>query len=278
LSDRDLAAALGYATDGGIVDALFGDVTIPARVNQNIARQVQRSRQAFARPPIAQGARGAIDYAAGITMPIPIIGDVLGFSSDVARMRAEPEERTAMNMGMAALGLLPFIPSRLLAAKNKLLTDNRLKKEQNFYGYPDKTSKGILVMMPPQQFLQMAVDGGSDVKRRASQMKQFDVEKYNQEFLPNLTLDRAKGQIVEHEGRARAMRALMDKVTEIPVVISSRGKRFSDIDELPSVVKREHTGEPVSLRDTVPLELLLRQNFKQPTLVDYIDPFRDTTR
>ena len=223
-----------------------------ATSNPLMERQVSRARGAFERPQVAQGARGALDFASGVTMPIPIIGDVLGFSSDVARMRAEPEERTALNMGLAALGLIPFVPSGLLTAK-------RLTKEQNFYGYPDKTSKGILVMMPPQRFLQMATDGGIDVKRRASEMKQFDAEKYNQEFLPHLTLDKAKGQIVEHEGRARAMRALMDKVSEIPVVIASRGERFSDIDELPSVVKRERTGEPVPLRDVVPVELLLRR-------------------
>jgi hypothetical protein len=110
LSDRDLAAALGYAPDGGIVDALFGDVTIPARVNQNIARQVQRSRQAFARPQPAQGARGAIDYAAGITAGLPIIGDLFGLGRDIAQFRAEPESRTPLNMGLAALGLIPFVP------------------------------------------------------------------------------------------------------------------------------------------------------------------------
>jgi hypothetical protein len=73
-------------------------------------RQVSRARGAFERPQVAQGARGALDFAAGVTMPIPIIGDVLGFSSDVARMRAEPEERTPLNMGLAALGLIPFVP------------------------------------------------------------------------------------------------------------------------------------------------------------------------
>lgn len=110
MSDRDLAAALGYAPDGGIVDALFGDVTIPARVNQNIARQVQRSRQAFARPQPAQGARGAIDYAAGITAGLPIIGDLFGLGRDIAQFRAEPESRTPLNFGLAALGLIPFVP------------------------------------------------------------------------------------------------------------------------------------------------------------------------
>jgi hypothetical protein len=81
-----------------------------ATSNPLMERQVSRARGAFERPQAAQGARGALDFAAGVTMPIPIIGDVLGFSSDVARMRAEPEERTALNMGLAALGLLPFVP------------------------------------------------------------------------------------------------------------------------------------------------------------------------
>ncbi len=55
MADKDLAAALGYASDGGIVDALFGDVTIPARINQNIARQGARTRARIQAQRQAQG-------------------------------------------------------------------------------------------------------------------------------------------------------------------------------------------------------------------------------
>jgi hypothetical protein len=141
----------------------------------------------------------------------------------------------------------------------QMIEPERLTRERNYYGAHDNTSSGILVYMPPQRFLQMAVEGGAEVKRRAASMEKFDVPKFNQESLPFLTFDPKKNQIVDHEGRARAARALLDRVPEIPVVIASRGTRFKSIDELPSVVKREHTGELVPLRDVEPIELLLRK-------------------
>ena len=41
---------------------------------------------------------------------VPGIGDALGFANDVNQMRQNPEQRTGMNMGLAALGLIPFVP------------------------------------------------------------------------------------------------------------------------------------------------------------------------
>jgi hypothetical protein len=77
--------------------------------NRQTLAQALRSRQAFDRPQV-QGARGALDYAAGVTAAVPVIGDLFGFGSDIARMRAEPSERTPANIGLAAAGLLPFVP------------------------------------------------------------------------------------------------------------------------------------------------------------------------
>jgi hypothetical protein len=124
-----------------------------ATSNPLMERQVSRARGAFERPQAAQGVRGALDFAAGVTMPIPIIGDVLGFSSDVARMRAEPEERTAVNMGLAALGLIPFVPQgagRFMAkagdssgsgfgpVTRQQLFDAYLQEEEKFPTYADR--------------------------------------------------------------------------------------------------------------------------------------------
>lgn len=51
-----------------------------------------------------------LEKAALATMPVPVLGDVLGAASDVAYMAANEEARTPLNFGLSALGLLPFLP------------------------------------------------------------------------------------------------------------------------------------------------------------------------
>ena len=55
--------------------------------------------------------QGLLDVAAMASTPVPVIGDVLGLAADAKRLYDNPNERTAMNYGMSALGLLPFMPS-----------------------------------------------------------------------------------------------------------------------------------------------------------------------
>lgn len=184
----------------------------------------------------------------------------LGFTPVVGDALSAYDALDALGQGnygdaaLAALGLLPFIPN---IGGKAAVSAERLARERNYYGYHDNTSKGVLVMMPPQRFLQLAVEGGPDVTRRAAKLGPFDVDKFNKEFLPYLTVDRKKGQVVDHEGRARAARALQDKIPEIPVVISARDQRWASADELPSILKREHSGERIPLLDVTPVELLL---------------------
>jgi hypothetical protein len=59
---------------------------------------------------VAQGGSGALEYAAAALAPVPIAGDIAGFANDVNQMRLNPETRTRLNMGLAALGLIPFVP------------------------------------------------------------------------------------------------------------------------------------------------------------------------
>jgi hypothetical protein len=46
-----------------------------------------------------------------LAAPIPVVGDVAGLLGDAAMYAAKPEERTAGNMALTALGALPFVPS-----------------------------------------------------------------------------------------------------------------------------------------------------------------------
>ena len=95
-----------------LVDAYAAPATPAGAVTANprILRQAARNRQAFERPPVAQGGSGALEYAAAALAPVPIAGDIAGFANDVNQMRLNPETRTRLNMGLAALGLIPFVP------------------------------------------------------------------------------------------------------------------------------------------------------------------------
>jgi len=56
--------------------------------------------------------QGLFDAAALGTAPVPVLGDVVGLGADAYRYATQPEERTAGNYALTALGALPFIPSR----------------------------------------------------------------------------------------------------------------------------------------------------------------------
>jgi hypothetical protein len=63
-----------------------------------------------------------MDKVALASSPIPIAGDILGAAADARMFYQEPESRTWGNAGLAALGLLPFVPPAvgLLHATNKV--------------------------------------------------------------------------------------------------------------------------------------------------------------
>ena len=54
--------------------------------------------------------QGLLDTAAIATTPVPILGDAIGLAADVKRLKDNPQERTPMNIGLSALGVLPFVP------------------------------------------------------------------------------------------------------------------------------------------------------------------------
>ncbi|MEK9646727.1 MAG: hypothetical protein VW547_14405 [Alphaproteobacteria bacterium] len=67
---------------------------------------IYRRAKSFAQTdPVEAGLIGAS------MLPVPVVSDVAGFAGDVLGMIKRPEDRTATNAGMAALGLLPFVPA-----------------------------------------------------------------------------------------------------------------------------------------------------------------------
>ena len=53
--------------------------------------------------------QGLLDTASLATSPVPVLGDMVGLLADVNRMR-DPTERTWQNVGLLALGAVPFVP------------------------------------------------------------------------------------------------------------------------------------------------------------------------
>ena len=62
--------------------------------------------------------QGLLDVAAMASTPVPVIGDVLGLAADAKRLYDNPSERTPLNYGMSALGLLPFVPAGMTKLTN----------------------------------------------------------------------------------------------------------------------------------------------------------------
>jgi hypothetical protein len=87
----------------------LADLLGPVTANPTQMRLADAMRNAYARPKV-EGGSGALNYGAGLLGMVPGIGDALGFANDVNQMRKDPEQRTPMNMGLAALGLIPFVP------------------------------------------------------------------------------------------------------------------------------------------------------------------------
>lgn len=80
----------------------------PVTANPNMLAQALKARQ---QPRTQLNGQGLLDTAAIGLSPVPVIGDVLGLAADASRFVNEPESRTPLNFGLAALGLLPFVPS-----------------------------------------------------------------------------------------------------------------------------------------------------------------------
>jgi hypothetical protein len=87
---------------------------------------IYRRAKSFAQTdPVEAGLIGAS------MLPVPVVSDVAGFAGDVLGMIKRPEDRTVSNAGMAALGLLPFVPAGMIAGRKALTADlEKLKQAE----------------------------------------------------------------------------------------------------------------------------------------------------
>lgn len=88
----------------------------PATANPKMLAQALKARN---QPRKQLEGQGLLDTAAIGLSPVPVIGDVLGLAADASRFYNEPESRTPLNFGLAALGLIPFVPPLVSAGLGK---------------------------------------------------------------------------------------------------------------------------------------------------------------
>jgi len=94
------------------MNGLLGPVT----ANRNMLAQALNSRNKPEFQMKQNTPQGLLDAAALATSPVPIAGDMVGLLADGHRFATQPETRTPLNFGLAALGLLPLIPAAGAAA------------------------------------------------------------------------------------------------------------------------------------------------------------------
>jgi hypothetical protein len=92
------------------------DSLLPVTANPKMLAQALKARQ---QPRTQLTGQGLLDTAAIGLSPIPGIGDALGLAADASRFYNEPESRTPVNFGLAALGLIPFVPPLVSAGLGK---------------------------------------------------------------------------------------------------------------------------------------------------------------
>lgn len=183
--------------------------------------------------------------------------DAPAYGGDVAR----EAYRTGQTLGVMPAVAVPLGMAKA-TAKVPVLAE-RLLKEQKYYGRPlQNASEGILTYMSPEKFLALATTG-TDVEKRAAKLSKFDPVKFNEDYLPFLDITfggKKPSQVLSHEGRARATRAMLDGIEQIPVVIRSRGELFKTVDDLPSQLIREKSKTKVDISDVDRVDILMKKS------------------
>lgn len=117
--------------------------------NRAMLAQALRSRNKPAFQMKQPTVQGLLDNAALATSPVPIVGDVVGLGANLYQFATDPESRTLGNVGLAALGLVPFLPPLMSAGLGKLSKTGSIPKPQ---GVPSSQMGAIVYHGSPHKF------------------------------------------------------------------------------------------------------------------------------
>jgi len=141
------------------------------------------------------------------------------------------------------------------------ISDEEYAKEVKMADYPheDKTRSGISIMTP-DHFLSLVPESSGDAERRADKYGSFDAHKFTGDILPSLDINN-KGEVQDHEGRARAIMAKRAGITEFPVVIRLQK---SDRVSYNTAIPNKLTSQDSKTKVTVPQAEHLNYKSKNP--------------
>ena len=115
---------------------------LPVTSNRNMLAQALKARQ---QPRNQLTGQGLLDTAAIGLSPVPVIGDAIGLAADASRFYNEPESRTPLNFGLAALGAIPFIPPLVSMGLGKIAQSQGKTLTAPSMSGPAKNQAGAIV-------------------------------------------------------------------------------------------------------------------------------------
>ena len=175
-----------------------------------------------------------------VAVPSPF-GDAIGLGSDLFGMAVDPSQRTWGNAGLAALGVLPGVPSAAAAkavAKKLPKLDALFDAKKGIGAVPNNeevASLGRTVYMKPSEFLDLS----AELTRPSQKSLDFISEglsKGEKLGQPRLTIDLAEDGVpfvMNHDGRHRMMvvKRMFGDDVEVPVHVFGRGEMKEVVKE-----------------------------------------------
>jgi hypothetical protein len=213
------------ATRAGSVRAATNP-SLPPSPTSYSARQAASSAvsQVQAQAAMDKYAEGTpLEKAAQITTPVPIVGDAMGLAADVEGYSTGRLEPTAGNLGLTAMGILPFVAGASAlkggkGAKAPTWTQQELQ--------PVNTRPGANSQASPDELAKMAIESGEyDLSDMQKEMSLID-EVYNGQHRAKVktVLELAKDQDARAAaaGATKALRERTDAALDNFVKIGTR--------------------------------------------------------
>ena len=190
------------------------------------ARQAVTSAtsQAQARAAMEKYAEGTpLERAAQVTTPVPLVGDAMGLAADVEGYSTGRLEPTASNLGLTAMGILPFVAGASAlkggkAAKGPTWTQQDLQ--------PVNKSIGANSQASPDELAKMAIESGeydlSDMQKEMSLIDEVYNNKHRASVKTVLELAKDQDARAAAAGATAALRAKTDEALDNFVKIGTR--------------------------------------------------------
>jgi len=107
--------------------------------------------------------------------------------------------------------------------------------------YNDGSTRGILVIMPPEKFLKLTpVD--PYIKDRTEKKGKFNPSLFYEPRMPKLFIGKDNHKIVGHEGRSRVLLAMQSKIKFVPIIIVlDKSNKIVNLEDAPEVLEAEES-------------------------------------